>query len=64
MKTPPQITAEMPYESVDEISPPHAWSNLRLQHGHSPSNSFSSVLNAVGWGSVMIALNASGSRWA
>jgi hypothetical protein len=34
------------------------------QHGHSPSCPLSSAENAVGCGSVMIALNASGARWA
>jgi hypothetical protein len=38
--------------------------NFLRQQGHSPSNPFVSDVNAIGSGSVMIALNASGTRWA
>ena len=38
--------------------------NHLRQQGHSPTNPFTSDIKAVGCGSVMIALNANGARWA
>src|SRR5262249_29250012 len=50
---------------IGHIARDYAASANRLrQHGHSPSNPRASAANAVGCGRVMIALNASGARWA
>ena len=40
----------------------HSPTNFRRQQGHSPSIPCGSAMKADGWGIVMIALNANGSR--
>jgi hypothetical protein len=58
-----KLAADIPVPLLTQDEPSASVKRL-LQQGHSPSNPFDNAEKADGCGIVMIALNASGARWA